>query len=117
MNIDSPARQSVNIIKTIEEASSGQASGIEQIRQGLHQVSDVVQSNAATAEENSATSEKMSAQSAALREEIGKFKLRADLETDFPLLAEMQTAIPRGALALDKDESKGNDSQPQCYTF
>jgi methyl-accepting chemotaxis protein len=34
-----------------------------------------VQTNAATAEENSATSEEMSAQAAALREEVGKFKL------------------------------------------
>ncbi len=64
----------------IEQASAEQASAIEQIKQGLHQVSSVVQANAATAEENSATSEEMSAQAAALREEVDKFKL--DTEHD-----------------------------------
>lgn len=62
----------------IEQASAEQANAIEQIKQGLTQVSAVVQTNAATAEENSATSEEMSAQAATLREEVGKFKLYAD---------------------------------------
>ena len=62
-------------IARIEQASMDQASAIEQIKQGLNQVSSVVQTNAATAEENSATSEEMSAQAAALREEVGRFEL------------------------------------------
>lgn len=62
----------------IEQASAEQANAIEQIKQGLTQVSAVVQTNAATAEENSATSEEMSAQAATLREEVGKFKLDVD---------------------------------------
>ncbi len=62
-------------IVRIEQASADQAGAIEQIRQGLNQVSNVVQTNAATAEENSATSEEMSAQAATLRDEVGKFKL------------------------------------------
>ncbi len=63
-----------SIVK-IEQASAEQAGAIEQIKQGLSQVSAIVQTNAATAEENSATSEEMSAQAATLREEVGKFKL------------------------------------------
>lgn len=62
----------------IEQASAEQANAIEQIKQGLTQVSAVVQTNAATAEENSATSEEMSAQAVTLREEVGKFKLDLD---------------------------------------
>lgn len=62
-------------ILKIEQASSEQAIAIEQIKQGLIQVTAVVQTNAATAEENSATSEEMSAQAATLQEEVGKFKL------------------------------------------
>ncbi|PWJ50925.1 methyl-accepting chemotaxis protein [Faecalicatena contorta] len=62
----------------IEQASAEQANAIEQIKQGLTQVSAVVQTNAATAEENSATSEEMSAQAATLREEVGKFKLNVN---------------------------------------
>jgi len=70
-----------SIVK-IHQASSDQAAAIEQIKQGLNQVSSVVQTNAATAEENSATSEEMSAQAAALREEVGKFKLDTGYEKD-----------------------------------
>ncbi len=63
-----------SIVKILE-SSSDQAAAIEQVKQGLNQVSFVVQTNAATAEENSATSEEMSAQAAALKEEVEKFKL------------------------------------------
>ena len=63
----------------IEQASAEQALAIEQIKQGLTQVSAVVQTNAATAEENSATSEEMSAQAVTLREEVGKFKLEIEM--------------------------------------
>jgi methyl-accepting chemotaxis protein len=65
-------------IARIERASAEQADAIEQVKLGLMQVASVVQTNAATAEENSATSEEMSAQAAALREEVGKFRLRND---------------------------------------
>lgn len=70
-----------SIVK-IHQASSEQAVAIEQIKQGLTQVSSVVQTNAATAEENSATSEEMSAQAATLRQEVGKFRLDAGYEKD-----------------------------------
>ncbi len=63
-----------SIVK-IEAASIEQAKAIEQIKQGLAQVSDVVQTNAATAEENSATAEEMSAQAVTLQGEVEKFKL------------------------------------------
>lgn len=62
-------------IAKIEQASAEQADAIEQIEQGLNQVSAVVQNNAATAEENSATSEEMSAQAITLRDEIRRFRL------------------------------------------
>ena len=64
-------------IQDIEHASNEQALAIEQVKQGLNQVSAVVQTNAATAEENSATSEEMSAQAVTLREEVSKFKLKS----------------------------------------
>ncbi|MFT3983872.1 MAG: methyl-accepting chemotaxis protein [Lachnospiraceae bacterium] len=62
-------------ISKIEEVSADQTISIDQIREGLNQVSAVIQTNAATAEENSATSEEMSSQAALLNEEVGKFKL------------------------------------------
>lgn len=63
-------------ISRIEEVSADQTISIDQIREGLNQVSAVIQNNAATAEENSATSEEMASQAALLNEEVGKFKLQ-----------------------------------------
>ncbi len=76
--VEAKASQVNESIIKIDRASTEQAAAIEQIKQGLAQVSSVVQTNAATAEENSATSEEMSAQAATLREEVGKFKLDSD---------------------------------------
>lgn len=79
----------------IEQASAGQADAIEQIKQGLNQVSAVVETTAATAEENSATSEEMSAQAVTLREEVGKFKLdrKAEAGSHLPASWEMQAGV------------------------
>ena len=62
-------------IEKIQNASLAQASAMEQINQGLSQVSAVVQMNAATAEESSASSEEMAAQAETLRQEVSRFKL------------------------------------------
>lgn len=63
-------------IHKIEEASFSQAQSIEQINQGLFQVSSVVQTNAATAEESSASSEELAAQAKILQQEVEKFTLK-----------------------------------------
>lgn len=62
-------------IHKIEQASFEQSRSIEQIKLGLSQVSNVIQTTAASAEENSATSEEMSAQATLLQEEVSKFKV------------------------------------------
>lgn len=62
-------------VQEIAAASSKQVQAIEQINQGLSQVSDVVQTNAATAEESSASSEELDAQAQTLKREVEKFKL------------------------------------------
>lgn len=67
----------------IEQTSAEQSDAIDQIKQGLRQVSAVVQTNAATAEENSATSEEMSAQADTLRAEVEKFKLNDGIQTGY----------------------------------
>ncbi len=82
-NAEENERLADDAIHQIAAASSEQANAIGQITQGLSQVSDVVQTNAATAEESSASSEELAAQANAMRMEIGKFKLHAeDTETD-----------------------------------
>ncbi|MDF3005364.1 MAG: methyl-accepting chemotaxis sensory transducer [Oscillospiraceae bacterium] len=69
-------------IQDINAASTQQAQAIEQITDGLAQVSSVVQTNAATAEQSSAASEELSAQAQTLQREAGNFKLTATHEND-----------------------------------
>ena len=65
----------MDTINGIEKASSAQASAIQQIRQGITQISDVVQTNAAASEESAAASREMLDQSTFLKEEVAKFTL------------------------------------------
>lgn len=71
--------QMINVDKTarkIEEDSNAQVAAISEIKQGIEQVSNVVQTNAATAEESAATSEELSAQADMLKQTVQRFKLR-----------------------------------------
>lgn len=96
------------IINRINQSSSDQASAIEQIKQGLTQVSSVVQTNAATAEENSATSEEMSAQAATLREEVGKFKLVSEHGSDnLPSISLLKKFPKAGVVSHETDTALG----------
>lgn len=76
------ARLANESIQRIEKASYDQAQAIDQINQGLFQVSAVVQTNAATAEESSASSEELAAQALILQQEVEKFTLK-DVSTSY----------------------------------
>ena len=96
-----------NIIK-IDDASAEQAAAIEQIKQGLNQVSAVVQTNAATAEENSATSEEMSAQATTLHKEVSKFKLNNGYEKNsFASIAPLREPVNESPALLEVAASLG----------
>lgn len=90
VKIAEKARLADQSIQKIETASINQAQAIEQINQGLSQVSAVVQTNAATAEESSASSEELAAQAQALQREVNKFKLKEE------------TASPSGPVSLQQ---------------
>lgn len=77
-DVGTSATEVVDSFENIEKSIAEQTVAIEQIKDGLAQISTVVQTNAATAEENSAASEEMSAQAITLREEVGKFRLLTD---------------------------------------
>jgi len=63
------------LVEKIAGASTEQSIALEQINQGVIQVSDVVQSNSATAEESAAASEELSAQAELLKETVSQFRL------------------------------------------
>ena len=78
MDAVSKARLVEDAISAVEDASATQAVAIEQINQGLSQVSMVIQSNAATAEESSASSQELAAQAQTLHGEVTRFKLNKE---------------------------------------
>ena len=91
----------------IDRSIMEQTGAIEQIKQGLSQISSVVQTNAATAEENSATSEEMSAQAATLRQEVGKFRLAdASRGAESDALDANETAAYRAPARAGMEEDK-----------
>jgi len=63
-------------MERVGDASREQAAALLTVKEGLAQVSIVVEANAATAEQNSATSEQMSAQARTLSEEVSRFQLK-----------------------------------------
>lgn len=63
-------------LKDISKASEEQADAIHQIKLGVDQISNVVQTNSATAEESAATSEELSSQAKLLNELVAAFKIR-----------------------------------------
>lgn len=66
-----------DVVHGSSEASNVQADMLNQIQQGIEQISGVVQSNSAAAQETSATSEELSAQSESLKNLVGRFRLRS----------------------------------------
>lgn len=84
VTVSEKAQMVDHAVREIESASSEQAAAIEQINQGLSQVSAVIQTNAATAEESSASSEELAAQAQALQSEVSRFKLAGGREWALP---------------------------------
>ena len=64
-----------DIVGSIAKASSEQKIALEQIDQGVLQVSQVVQANSATSEESASASEELSAQAGRLKETASQFRL------------------------------------------
>lgn len=64
--------------KEMSISASGQAATMKQAEEGINQISDVIQTNAAVAQESSATSQQLSAQAVMLDNLIAKFALPED---------------------------------------
>ena len=64
-------------IRKISDASKEQELAINRIKDGISQISTVVQSNSATSEESAAASEELASQAQLLKRLIGSFKLKA----------------------------------------
>lgn len=69
-------QKAAELISSIAQASSVQASAVEQVNRGIEKVSQVTQSSTATAEQSAAASEQLSGQAQMLKEMVGRFSLR-----------------------------------------
>ena len=69
-------QEAASLMNSISESSNEQAAGIDQLRVGLDQITQVVQSNSSSAIESSAASEKLLSQAELLKEQMAYFKLR-----------------------------------------
>lgn len=71
-------KNAVELVEKITLAAENQANSIQEITQGMDQISSVVQTNSATAQESAAASEELSSQSQMLKELTGRFTLRRE---------------------------------------
>lgn len=73
--------KTTDLVAEIAAASNEQAEGVNQINQGVTQIDQVTQQNTANAEESAAAAEELSGQADALKQMLGRFRLRNAVET------------------------------------
>jgi methyl-accepting chemotaxis protein len=88
------------LVGSIAIASKEQALGIEQLNQGIIQVSQVVQNNAATSEESAAASEELFSQADQLKEVVSIFKVKNSSADTPSKLSAASVRAPSQARAL-----------------
>jgi methyl-accepting chemotaxis protein len=93
-------------VNEISVASGEQSTGVEQINQGLTQISQVVQTNAATSEEAAAASEELSSQAAQLKEIVSFFKVKQQSLTSAHRAEQPSASVKKTAPALDAHQTQ-----------
>ena len=73
------ARKVMDAVLNISKATETQSHDVNQVSEGIGQISCVVQTNSATAEHSAAASEELSGQANMLKELVGRFTLREDV--------------------------------------
>ena len=74
------------IVAEIAETAGEQATGIEEVRQALHNLDEMTQQNSALVEENAATAKALDVQSVGMTERVAVFKLGQAKSADAPPL-------------------------------
>ncbi len=97
------AVQTADLINEIAAASEEQTRGIEQISQGLHQVDQVTQNNAANAQETASSVMQMAVQAEELRRMISRFQLEDNIRES------PYDKIPKNQGAEKTEEKNGQE--------
>ena len=74
-HVEGGLQEVIALAGRIAQASAEESSSMNQVTQGMEQISSVVQSNSATAEESAAVSSQLSEQAVMLKNLVGKFRL------------------------------------------
>lgn len=72
----SSSQESSAMIERIAESAISQSHSLQQVTQGMEQISEVVQTNASTAQESAKLARELQSQAEGLRVSVNKFKLR-----------------------------------------
>ncbi len=107
--LSSVVTETKDLIKTMDaiaKSSENQADAIAKVKDGIDQISNVVQTNSATAEQSASISEELSGQAEVLKNLVGKFKLKDGYESyssptansfkvTTPLVSESKSVLPK----------------------
>ncbi|MDR3542800.1 MAG: methyl-accepting chemotaxis protein, partial [Desulfosporosinus sp.] len=107
--------KATNLVGEIATASNEQALGINQVNQGILQVSDVVQTNSATSEESAAASEELSSQAELLREQVSRFKLKKTTGSSYKGFEDLNPEVLRMLEDMSQKKKSGYSSMNQGY--
>ncbi len=72
----SSAQESSTMIERIAESAISQSHSLQQVTQGMEQISEVVQTNASTAQESAKLAKELQSQAEGLKVSVNRFKLR-----------------------------------------
>ena len=72
----SGAQRSTELVERIAMSATKQAEALEQLTQGMDQISGVVQTNASTAEKSATSAKELLGQAEELKVSVQKFRLR-----------------------------------------
>ncbi len=73
-------KSTTEAVSKIAEASKDQSEAISEVSKGIAQISAVVENNTATSEESAAASGELSGQAYAMKELVGRFRIRRQVE-------------------------------------
>lgn len=85
MKVVQEANDVMELVSKISVASDEQADAVLQVKEGVDQISSVIQTNSATAEESAATSEELSSQAQVLKSLVSNFKLKSNNDSDYDM--------------------------------
>lgn len=75
----SGAKESTDLVEEIAGSSNQQSEALQELMNGIEQISNVVQTNAASAEESAASAEELSTQAKTLKMAVHRFNLRKNV--------------------------------------